>query len=147
MWGDSAVLPGPGGSVWSEGVCDEMHVVFECQALQSTREDYSHLFCGEGQTMLQFMWQPDLLSVASMVSDMLDFLLAVDWCSWAWTLALLVLLDCLNWWRHQCGSPNQPLMAGKGVVIFFFLSIILAYQQLSSSMEFWGPDYLCTFTY
>ena len=41
---------------------DERHVVFECAALAQLRLQYAPLFAA--QTMLEFMWQEDVVSVA-----------------------------------------------------------------------------------
>ena len=49
----SAVLPKVGASCRSE-----MHLVFECTALQDLRMSFAPLF-QRATTMQQFMWQPD----------------------------------------------------------------------------------------
>ncbi len=41
---------------------DERHVVFEYPHLQSTRDKYAGLF--SVSTMVQFLWQDDLVSVS-----------------------------------------------------------------------------------
>ena len=45
------------------GLRDEMHLVFECTALQDLRMSFAPLF-QRATTMQQFMWQPDLMRVA-----------------------------------------------------------------------------------
>ena len=45
------------------GLGDEMHLVFECTALQDLRVSFAPLF-RRATTMQQFMWQPDLMRVA-----------------------------------------------------------------------------------
>ena len=60
----------------SSSICDELHVVFECQALQGIRQKYSHIFTGQTLTMRQFMWQKDLLSVMHYVRESLQLLLS-----------------------------------------------------------------------
>ena len=44
---------------------DEMHLVFECTALQDLRVSFAALF--QATTMKQFMWQPDLMRVAQFI--------------------------------------------------------------------------------
>ena len=55
---------------------DEMHLVFECPALDHLRTQYARLYSFSGQTMLQFMWQPDMVSVACFIRDALRLLLS-----------------------------------------------------------------------
>ena len=57
---------------------DERHLVFECPALQFLRDRYSGLFSAAIQTMRQFMWQLDIVSVAHFVMDCFDHLDAVS---------------------------------------------------------------------
>ncbi len=54
---------------------DERHLVFECPVLEPLRTSYAALFLQPDQTMLQFMWQQDMLSVACFVRDALRLLL------------------------------------------------------------------------
>ena len=51
---------------------DELHVVFECQGLQTIRDRYPDLFGQHARTMLQFIWQSDLHGVAGFIADCLD---------------------------------------------------------------------------
>ena len=44
-------------------------MVFECEALQTTRENFAGLFGPAKVTMQQFMWQADLVQVAQFVSE------------------------------------------------------------------------------
>ncbi len=46
-------------------------LVFECQALQHTRDRDPMLFEEHAGTMLQFMWRADLHGVAQFVTDCL----------------------------------------------------------------------------
>lgn len=55
-------------------VGDERHFVFECPALQNIRDHYLALFGAEIQTMQQFVWQLDIVSVAKFVMDCFDYL-------------------------------------------------------------------------
>ena len=48
-------------------VGDEKHLIFECPELQCFREQWPHLFQGP-QTMLDFMWQDDLIGVAKYIN-------------------------------------------------------------------------------
>ena len=50
---------------------DERHLVFECPALVPLRASYASLFSGPTQTMQQFMWQHDTLSVVAFVCEAL----------------------------------------------------------------------------
>ena len=52
---------------------DEKHMVFTCTALQHIRERHAGLFSASIVTMLDFMWQADLVGVAKFVMDCLDF--------------------------------------------------------------------------
>ena len=71
----------------SSSICDELYVIFECQALRGIRQKYSHLFTGQTLTMRQFKWQKDLLSVMHYVRESLQLLLS--WVVWD-TLSLVV---------------------------------------------------------
>ena len=51
---------------------DERHLIFECQALDQLRAQYAHLF--QAQTMLAFMWQEDVVSVARFIREALSIL-------------------------------------------------------------------------
>ena len=51
---------------------DERHLIFECQALGQLRARYAHLF--HAQTMLAFMWQEDVVSVARFIREALSIL-------------------------------------------------------------------------
>lgn len=55
---------------------DEKHLVFECPHLQPLRVQYATLF--PRLTMVQFLWQADLLHVAKFVCDALDIMLSAD---------------------------------------------------------------------
>ena len=52
---------------------DEKHMVFACNAVQHIRERHAGLFSASIVTMLDFMWQADLVGVAKFVMDCLDF--------------------------------------------------------------------------
>jgi hypothetical protein len=44
---------------------DETHIVFECPALQDLRHRYENLFqAPEGDAMILFMWQDNIVGVA-----------------------------------------------------------------------------------
>ena len=51
---------------------DELHVVFECQGLQTIRDRYPDLFGQHARTVLQFIRQSDLHGVAGFIADCLD---------------------------------------------------------------------------
>jgi hypothetical protein len=53
-------------------VGDERHLVFTCPALEHIRLRYRHLFTSRTDTMVQFLWQDDLLSVARFIADCFD---------------------------------------------------------------------------
>jgi hypothetical protein len=53
---------------------DERHLIFECSAVQFLRTKYQALFGVDIQTMLQFMWQLDIVGVAHFVMDCLDYM-------------------------------------------------------------------------
>jgi hypothetical protein len=53
-------------------VGDERHPVFTCPALEHIRLRYRHLFTSRTDTMAQFLWQDDLLSVARFIADCFD---------------------------------------------------------------------------
>ncbi len=63
---------------------DERHLVFECPAVQSIRDQYPALFATAIQTMQQFMWQLDIVSVAHFVMDCFDHLDAVSTSNQPW---------------------------------------------------------------
>ena len=44
-------------------VCDEYHLIFECQTLSQLRAKYCHLFTPPSSIMHQFMWQTDIQAV------------------------------------------------------------------------------------
>ncbi len=52
------------------------HLISECPHLQDLRARYAFLF--HCRTMVQFLWQDDLVSVAKFVSDGLDIMLGAD---------------------------------------------------------------------
>ena len=67
----------------AEGVCshcadrsvaDEMHVIFECHALQPVRQQYAPLFSSDTNTMRSFFGQKHHMQVFKFVLDCLDFL-------------------------------------------------------------------------
>jgi hypothetical protein len=55
---------------------DEKHVVFECPHLQPIRDKYAGLF--SFSTMVQFLWQDDLVSVSKFLCECLDVMLGAD---------------------------------------------------------------------
>jgi exonuclease III len=59
-------------------VGDERHLVFTCPALEHIRGRYRHLFGPRTFTMVQFLWQEDMVSVARFVTDCFDFLRSAD---------------------------------------------------------------------
>ena len=59
-------------------VGDERHLVFECPVLGPLRTRYAPLFAQPNQTMQQFMWQRDMVSVVCFVRDALNLLLPSD---------------------------------------------------------------------
>lgn len=54
-------------------VADEMHVIFECHALQPVRQQYATLFSPDTNTMRSFFGQKDHMQVFRFVLDCLDF--------------------------------------------------------------------------
>ena len=54
-------------------VADEMHVIFECHALQPVRQQYATLFSPDTNTMRSFFGQTDHMQVFRFVLDCLDF--------------------------------------------------------------------------
>ena len=48
------------------GLGDELHLVFDCPALQDIRDQYAHLFVG-ASSMAQFVWQQPLQDIAHFV--------------------------------------------------------------------------------
>ena len=62
-------------------VGDEMHVVFECPALEDIRRRYRCLFTRDTCTMRLFMWQADQRKLASFLLACLGF--PGDWLSCA----------------------------------------------------------------
>ena len=57
----------------SDSIADELHLVFECDALQPFRQRYAALFTPETDTMRSFFGQRDHMQVFKFV-DCLDFL-------------------------------------------------------------------------
>jgi len=53
---------------------DEMHMIFECMAVQNIRDRYAHLFTYSTSTMSTFLWQDDIVSVIKFVIACLDIL-------------------------------------------------------------------------
>jgi len=53
---------------------DEMHLVFECPAVQHVRDQYAHLFTFATSTMRTFLWQDDIISVIKYVVACMDIL-------------------------------------------------------------------------
>ncbi len=56
----------------SVAVADEMHMIFECPALQAVRQQYARLFSTDTNTMRPFFAQQDHLQVFKFVLDCLD---------------------------------------------------------------------------
>ena len=63
---------------------DERHLLFECPAVQSFRDQSPALYGAAIQTMQQFMWQLDVASVALFVMDCSDDLDAVSTSNQPW---------------------------------------------------------------
>lgn len=57
-------------------LCDEYHVIFECEALTALRVKFRQLFTLGTATMQTFMWQKDIRRVAQFVTEALDIVLA-----------------------------------------------------------------------
>jgi hypothetical protein len=55
----------PAGAVPLQEVGDERHLVFTCPALEHIRLRYRQLFTSRTATMVQFLWQDDLVSVSA----------------------------------------------------------------------------------
>ncbi len=56
----------------SVAVADEMHMIFECPALQAVRQQYALLFSTNTSTMRSFFAQQDHMQVFKFVLDCLD---------------------------------------------------------------------------
>ena len=56
-------------------LCDEFHVIFECAALTSLRQEFRSLFTLSTITMSTFMWQQDTHMVARFVTQALNLIL------------------------------------------------------------------------
>ena len=57
-------------------VCDEYHLIFECQTLSQLRAKYCHLFTPPDSTVRQFMWQTDIQAVMLVVKEAFKILLS-----------------------------------------------------------------------
>ena len=57
-------------------VGDEKHLIFTCPAVLHVRDRYVGLFSESVHTMLDFMWQDDLVEVAKFVMDCFDVMSA-----------------------------------------------------------------------
>lgn len=55
---------------------DEKHLIFTCPAVQHVRDRYAGLFSESVHTMLEFMWQDDLVGVAKFLMDCFDVISA-----------------------------------------------------------------------
>lgn len=56
----------------TSSIGDEMHMIFECPALENLRQKYSHLFHSHVTTMQQFMWQNETIQVMLFIRDCLS---------------------------------------------------------------------------
>ena len=56
----------------SVAVADELHMIFECPALQAVRQRYAPLFSTDTNTMRSFFAQQDHMQVFKFVLDCLD---------------------------------------------------------------------------
>ena len=56
----------------SAAVADELHMMFECPALQAVRQRYASLFSANTDTMRSFFAQQDHMQVFKLVLDCLD---------------------------------------------------------------------------
>ena len=56
----------------SVAVADELHMIFECPALQAVRQRYAPLFSTDTNTMGSFFAQQDHMQVFKFVLDCLD---------------------------------------------------------------------------
>ncbi len=56
----------------SVAVADELHMIFECPALQAVRQRYAPLFSTDTNTMRSFFAQQDHMQVLKFVLDCLD---------------------------------------------------------------------------
>ena len=57
-------------------VGDEQHLIFACTAVQHVRDRYLGLFSESIHTMLDFMWQDNLVEVAKFVMACFDVIAA-----------------------------------------------------------------------
>ncbi|DBA87967.1 TPA: hypothetical protein ACH3X1_004952 [Trebouxia sp. C0004] len=56
----------------SVAVADELHMIFECPALQAVRRKYAPLFSTDTNTMRSFFAQPDHMQVFKFVLDCIN---------------------------------------------------------------------------
>jgi hypothetical protein len=68
--------PAPGALLGEVG--DERHLIFTCPALEHIRGRYRHLFGPRTFTMVQSLWQENLVSVARFVTDFVISLRSAD---------------------------------------------------------------------
>lgn len=54
-------------------VGDEQHIVFTCPAVAHIRVKFAHLFQNPSHTMISFMWQADMVSVALFVNECVSY--------------------------------------------------------------------------
>ena len=71
-------------------VCDEYHLIFECQTLSQLRAKYCHLLTPHSSTLRQFMWQTDTQAVMLFVKEAFKILL-----SWSSRVRFLAVKGCL----------------------------------------------------
>ncbi len=57
---------------------DKRHLVFTCPALEHIRSRYRHLLGPRTFTMVQFLWQEDMVPVGRFVTDCFDFWRSAD---------------------------------------------------------------------
>ncbi len=62
----------PAAHCGSVAVADELHMIFECPALQAVRQRYAPLFSTDTNTMRSFFAQQDHMQVFKFVLDCLD---------------------------------------------------------------------------
>ena len=79
----------------SVAVADELHMIFECPALQAVRQRYAPLFSTDTNTMNAFFAQQDHMQVFKFVLDCLD-VITFDLC----LLLDLYVIRLVGWLKH-----------------------------------------------
>ena len=99
---------------------DEMHLVFECAALQVLRDDMPTLFWGV-HSMRCFMWHDDMVLMSGFVCDAMSRVRAAS--------------------SGDELSISSAKLAGRDVIMFyFFLFFIISYAQWDVTSHVFSPS-------